>query len=56
MKREFHGRNKAQDMLKHDDHHRDLDVRSGRDCVHRTVVPQPEKKIALLFPTFPRKI
>lgn len=28
VKREFHGRNKAQDNLKHDDHHRDLDVRT----------------------------
>eukprot|EP00752_Nemacystus_decipiens_P014202 g12631.t1 len=26
VKREFHGRNKAQDVLKHDDHHRDLDL------------------------------
>ncbi|CAN0025498.1 unnamed protein product [Scytosiphon promiscuus] len=26
FKREFHGRNKAQDNLKHDDHHRDLDL------------------------------
>ncbi|CAM9927755.1 unnamed protein product [Pylaiella littoralis] len=26
FKREFHGRNKAQENLKHDDHHRDLDL------------------------------
>ena len=26
IKREFHGRNKAQDQLKHDTHHRDLEV------------------------------
>ncbi|CAN0274678.1 unnamed protein product, partial [Ectocarpus sp. 8 AP-2014] len=26
VKREFHGRNKAQEMVKHDDHHRDLDL------------------------------
>lgn len=26
IKREFHGRNKAQDELKHDTHHRDLEV------------------------------
>ncbi|CAB1115551.1 unnamed protein product [Ectocarpus sp. CCAP 1310/34] len=26
VKREFHGRNKAQEMVKHDEHHRDLDL------------------------------